>query len=318
MGLRILVAAFLVFNSGYTMENISHFPRSSSFEESFHGLRGKICNRGDLLYTSVERQLEILSELSQFELGRFLIERGGLNGFWTHYVVSHPEKPKKLSSLLETFLLERAPTCLATQERFVIFKREIQKEISEGCIFASIPSGLMGEFLDLDFSLLSSFSLQAIDLDLETLSQAKNYAKMKGLEKFCTFTQKDAWNLNSRDYFDLIASNGLTIYEQSDEKVLQLFQEFYKSLKSKGTLITSFLTPPPIGDKKTEWEMSHIDSQDALLQKVIFADILGAKWQVFRSERTVRELLKKAGFQSVEILYDKAHIFPTIIARKNE
>jgi hypothetical protein len=45
-------------------------------------------------------------------------------------------------------------------------------------------------------------------------------------------------------------------------------------------------------------------------------DVLDAKWQVFRAEEIVRAQLEEAGFLEVEFLYDKAHIFPTVVAKK--
>lgn len=39
-------------------------------------------------------------------------------------------------------------------------------------------------------------------------------------------------------------------------------------------------------------------------------------WQIFRSEEPVKAQLREAGFREIEILYDKAHIFPTVIAKK--
>jgi ubiquinone/menaquinone biosynthesis C-methylase UbiE len=316
MHVKVLIFILLIIGKGYSMGIISHTPQSPSFLEAFRKLEEKIDTRQDLSHISKSQQLEILNELSQFELGRFLIERRGVNGFWTHYVASYPEKPKTSLSSLEVFLLEKAPTCVATQERFAIFKREIRKKIKEECFFASVPSGLMAEFLDQDFSSATSVKLEAIDLDLETLEQAKEYAQAKEVSEFCRFTQNDAWNLESEGLYDLIASNGLTIYEPDDKNVLRLFQRFFKALKVGGTLVTSFLTPPPIPGKSTEWDMNYVNSEDALLQKIIFTDILGAKWQVFRSEQTVRDLLNKAGFQEIEIFFDKAHIFPTITATK--
>jgi SAM-dependent methyltransferase len=198
-------------------------------------------------------------------------------------------------------------------ERFIIFKKEIQKKVTEGCQFASIPSGLMADLLDLDFSQISSFNLHGIDLDSDSLEQASELAKEKALFGHCRFACQDAWNLELRTQFDLITSNGLTIYEADDEKVIELYRQFYKALKPRGCLITSFLTPPP-----TEWDLKKINSQDALMQKIIFADILECKWQVFRSEENVKRQLHSAGFGEIEVIYDDAHIFPTILAKKTE
>ena len=62
------------------------------------------------------------AELSEFELGRYLLNNLGLNGQWTSYVLLYPERGSqtRLSSDgsplsdLETWLLERCPLLLAT------------------------------------------------------------------------------------------------------------------------------------------------------------------------------------------------------------
>ena len=288
-----------------TDRNLSHQNDRNSLE----GIKKKIINRKDLPYASVSEQLGILDLVSQTPLGQFLIERGGLNGYWTQYVVDYPNLAKKAENPVETFLLEKAPTTLATQQRFLIFKEEIQKCVKKGVVMASIPCGLMAELLDLKYD-TNEFRLVGIDIDQESLDHAKDYASSKGLEGHCQFQLGDAWNLQIDAEFDLIASNGLSIYEDSDEKVVDLFREFFKALKSGGTLITSFLTPP------SDWDVAHVVQTDALMQKLVFADILDCKWQTFRSSKQTIEQLQRAGFSSIEVKRDKAFIFPTIIAHK--
>lgn len=317
--LKVLTVG-LIFSISSLManQNLSHSERFSSFEKAKQNLIEKIKNRGDLPYISVKQQLELVDQLSEFELGRFLIERGGLNGYWTHYVVTYPEMKKDKSfHALESFILNSAPTCKATQERFQIFKSQIKRHLHEGCSFASIPCGIMGEFLDLDFKNLKNYSLYGIDVDPETLTSASDYAEKKGLSSHCQFVERDAWDLNLKGKFDLIASNGLAIYEPDDQKVVDLYREFYKALKPNGILITSFLTPPPIPGQITEWLPSEFNPQDALLQKIVFVDVLDAKWQAYRTAETVKKQLQQAGFKEIVIIYDKAHVFPTVISRKS-
>lgn len=313
-----LTIGLMMHTLSFTSQNLSHEQRGASFQASKQALIDKIQNRGDLPHVSVKKQLELLEQLAEFKFGQFLIERGGLNGYWTHYVITYPTTNNHSKPLhpLETFLLSSAPTCLATQQRFSLFKTQIQQHIYEGCSFASIPSGLMADLLDLDYSAVQTFTLHAIDLDPETLSQAKIYAEQKGLLDHCLFSEKDAWALPFSEEFDLLVSNGLAIYEPDDTKVIALYRQFYNALKPSGILITSFLTPPPAPGLKTEWKMDRVNLQDALLQKILFVDILDAKWQVFRSEETVKAQLNKAGFREIEILYDEAHIFPTVVAKK--
>jgi len=297
-------------------QNLSHKKISATFEEAKNRRQDVIKARGDLPHVTVERQLELLEGLSSFALGRFLIQTGGLNGYWTQYAFSYPDRPKESLPELETFFLESMPAALATQERFRLFKAETQKLIKEGCTLASIPCGLMGDLLELDFSAISDFTLLGFDLDKESLDQAEAYAKEKGVQDHAYFFQQNAWDLDQNETCDGILSNGLTIYEKDDQKVRDLFMAFYHALKKGGTLITSFLTPPPGQNLPSEWKMEAIDRAAALLQRILFVDVIEAKWQVFRQEKTIRQLLEEVGFKEINIAYDRAHVFPTVIAKK--
>ena len=303
--------------------NLSHAERNT-LPVAIEGITNKIKQRGDLPYISVARQLELLQDLSQFEFGRFLLQRGGLNGYWTNYVIHHPTQGRVTGlnsdnqpfSRLESFLLDQAPTCLATQQRFEIFKREIQNRLHDGIFLASIPCGLSADLLDLDLSQVSDFSIFGIDIDSDSLTQSQQLAKALGMITKCQFIQRDAWALGYEENFDIITSNGLSMYEPDNKRVVELYHQFFLALKPNGCLITSFLTPPPISGKKSEWDLTVVNSEHALLQKIVFSDILECKWQAFRSEELVRSQLVEAGFTEIEIFYDRAHIFPTVVAKK--
>ncbi len=296
------------------MRNISHSKPKCSFEESVAQIHDKIVKRGDLPYATVARQLELLNQMSQFELGRFLLQNHcGLNGFWTDYIINPPQF---VSHPLEQFLLYRAPVLKATQERFKTFKKIIQNELRDGATYASIPCGLMGDLLQLDYSSLKQFKLVGIDLDPESIQQATKQAKERGLSKNAHFMTADPWKIEAKEEYDLITSNGLNIYEPNDDKVIELYRKFYQSLKPGGLLVTSFVTPPPGVHNRCEWKMDKISLEDALLQKIIAADMLEARWQSFRSTEQTRHQLEKAGFSDLQFLPDTAHLFPTVLARK--
>jgi len=308
---------------GLQAKNLSH-KQSEDLFKIIENRKEKIISRRNLPYATVDYQLELLEQLTQFGLGRFLLERGGLNGFWTDYAIRHPKlgrlsgvnNENKPFSSLESFLLNRAPTALATQQRFEIVKKEIQKFIADDITFASIPCGLMAELLELDYSNVSKFSLVGIDIDLESFKHVEHVAKEKKLFDHCEFIVKDAWDLKIDNEFDLITSHGLNIYESSEERVVILYRQFFNALKPHGRLITSFLTPPPGLQVKTEWNLDKVHLPDAQLQKLLFVDILEGKWQFFRSAEQSTQQLKNAGFIDIEIIYDESHIFPTIVAIK--
>lgn len=304
--------------------SLSHEVRNT-LEGAIESIANKIKYRGDLPYISSTKQLELLQALSQFEFGRFLLQRGGLNGYWTNYVINHPRQGR-LTGLnsenqpftqLELFLLDLAPTAIATQQRFEIFKREIQRHLFDGISLASIPCGLTADLFDLDFSQLPHFSIFGIDVDSESLIESSRRAENLGLTNHCQFVQKDAWFLSYEKQFDVITSNGLSIYEPDNKIVVDLYHLFFLALKPRGWLVTSFLTPPPIPETKTEWNLEAVNSEHALLQKIVFSDILECKWQIYRPKELVRNQLLEAGFSEIEFFYDEAHIFPTVVAKKS-
>lgn len=297
------------------MSNLSHEKVAPTLEAALSQIRQKVIQRGDLPHATVARQLEILEQLSQFELGRFLIQhRCGLNGYWTHYIAF---SPKNCTALMEKFLLERSPLCKALQERVNHFQSAIQSELKEGGSYASIPCGLMGDFLLLDYSHLRQFTLMGIDLDPESIAAAQQLAEEKGLASHAQFETSEAWGWKQKEKYDLISSNGLNFYEPKDERVIELYRIFHGALKPNGLLVTSFLTPPPNLVHRCEWKLDRISMEDILIQKIIFVDLLEARWQSFRSTDQTRSQLQQAGFQQIEIIPDTAGMFPTVLARKS-
>jgi ubiquinone/menaquinone biosynthesis C-methylase UbiE len=302
---------------------ITHLPADIDYKKALALLEDKILARGDLPHATMEQQLEILSELSSFELGRFLIVHRGLNGYWTDYILKYPQNGRSAGlnssnepfSKSEIFLLDQAPTVLATQQRFLIFKEELQKRLREGISIASIPCGVMSDLLDLDVNKCKTFKFIGCDVDPYSIKEASTKACALGLSDKTDFIQADAWNLNVDEKVDIITSNGLNIYEPSDQRLLDLYKKFFDLLSEDGVLITSFLTKPP-GNPDTEWNLSSMDVDHIKKQKLIFSDILGVSWQAFRSSAETKNLLEKAGFKNIHFIYDHFHIFPTVIAQK--
>lgn len=254
----------------------------------------------------------MLDQLSEFELGRFLLVNKGLNGYWTAYIILHGTNRTPLLPL-EDWILHHAPSVRATQERFRIFQRVLQKHLKDNIAIASVPCGMMDDLLSLNYSNIRNSRLVGIDLDRKSLDLAQensNNLKMKNAK----FIQSDAWKITNHKEFDIITSNGLNIYEPDDKKVIALYKKFYEALKPNGILITSFLTPPPTISKDSSWK--NVNPQDALKQKVIFNDIIGVTWQAFRTEETTCTQLKAAGFKVLEVIYDSQGIFPTVVAKK--
>jgi SAM-dependent methyltransferase len=273
---------------------------------------------------SMQKKEDLLEQLAQFDFGRYLLQNQGINGYWTHYMLTHPwfgrntKKNNRGDSFteLESFILDRAPTLLATQQRFEFFLKENQKQVANGKTLACIPSGMMGELLYLNYDNIDQINLIGIDYDLNTFKDAEWLAKQKGLSQFVKFIHQDAWQMDFSETFDLISSNGLNIYESDNQKVEELYRRFYKALKPGGQLVTSILTYPPGMSHFCEWDFSKINKDDLLLQKIVFVDIIAAKWQCYRSTVETKNQLEHIGFSQVHFLYDEAKLFPTVLAYK--
>lgn len=285
-------------------------------------LKTRIMDVGDKPDATVNEQLKLLDELAEFGFGQCLIRNKGITGLWTRYMVLYPKwryefpEEEKALSELNRWLLEKSPLLLATQERFIHFQTLLQEHIQNGMCVASIPCGLMDDLLTLDLSKLSDVRLIGIDLDNDSLERARETAKHQHLEKQSSFIKSDAWQLNMTHEFDIITSNGLNFYEFSGERVVELYRNFYTALKPNGILITSFLTPPPILSRESPWDMKNINLEDLRIQKVIMSYILNAKFQAFRTEEQTLQQLREVGFRDMRMIYDKAKLFPTILAIK--
>ena len=262
----------------------------------------------------LEEEKKLLRKLLTFDLGRFLLENKGLNGYWTSYIILHGPQKKDLGSL-EDWVLNRAPAVKATRERFFIFQGILQKNLKSHTKITSIPCGVMDDLLHLNYEGKKEIHLVGLDLDQKSLELAKENAQKKGYEN-TSFRKQDAWLLDEKNSYDIITSNGLNIYESDDDKVTKLYQNFNQALKPGGILITSFLTPPPALSKESSWR--NYDKGDALKQKAVFGDILQVSWQSFRTEAQTRKQLQKAGFDDIEIIYDSQGMFPTVVARKRK
>lgn len=254
--------------------------------------------------------------LEKFELGRFLLDNLGLNGHWTSYVLMHPERGRqtRVSSdgtaltELETWLLDRCPIFLATQERFRIFRALTQTFLRPGMKLASLPAGLMDDLLTLDYSQTPGVILTALDLDPETLRGAQeNYKRCTPPVKI-EFETRDAWQLGSTERWDLITSNGLNIYVEDDDRCTALYRSIGQALKPNGVFVFSFITPPE------QWHPA--ESADLIRQRFLFQEVVPVKWSCVRDENQTREQLGKAGFEVVSVNYDTQGMFPAVVARK--
>ncbi len=298
------------------LESVSETEQKQRFSACLEQLKDRIRMRGDLAYVSVQKQLEIVEQLASFELGVSLLQERLLTGQNTDYIIN--SKNQQLTGLcwVEDFLLKKAPLAKATQQRFIHFQKAMQPLVREGICMASVPCGVMRDLLTLDFSSVREYSLIGIDIDPHALELARDLSIAQGIASQVQLFNKDVWDFDFDGKFDVITSNGLTIYEPLDEKVVELLNLFYRGLKPGGTLVISSITFPPGFPVTSEWILDLFSKEDLLMQKIILADILEAKWQAYRSTAQMQSLLEQADFKSCQWIYDDAHLFPTFVAKK--
>jgi SAM-dependent methyltransferase len=303
---------------------ISHNFESGALNTTVEKIKQIIDLTGDKPGATVAKQIEIVEELSRFPLGSFILQNRGTDGFWTDYMIQHPSQGRLTGvdpqgrplTEFEKVFLNQFPMVVATQERAVIFGNIIQLYVQEGAVLASLPCGLMRDLLGLNFGGIQNIRLVGLDLDIKSLQAAEKLAADYGLSESVEFHQVNAWQQPFVEEFNLLTSNGLNVYEPDDRKVIDLYRQFYRALKPGGVLVTSCITPPPIVDENSEWDLSQINQEGLLLQQIVFAYILGFNFQGLRSSATTRTQLELAGFQEIQVIGDRARVFPTLVARK--
>ncbi|MGH8779671.1 SAM-dependent methyltransferase [Paraburkholderia sp.] len=298
---------------------ISHEDQSDrSYEQAAEAAKARLRTAGDVPGATVDQQLALVDQLASFDLGRFLLVNRGLDAYWTHRLVTY--EPGTLQrgevSDLEYQIFEHMPAVLATRERFGIFRREVQTMLKPGIALASVPGGLMGDLLLLDYTACPDATLLGVDLDQRALDGALVLATERGLAQRLSLRHEDAWSMDLNANADVLTSNGLNIYEPDDERVIALYRKFFDALKPDGRLVTSFLTPPPMLSPESPWDMSAVTPALLALQHLLFVRILEAKWSALRTQAQTRAQLEHAGFTDLVFIDDRARMFPTVIARK--
>ncbi|AXL48618.1 hypothetical protein DSC91_000076 [Paraburkholderia caffeinilytica] len=298
---------------------ISHGGNAKSgYEDRLRTIVERLRGAGDIPGATVAQQIALANELSGFELGRFLLEHRGLNADWTHRLVTYQAGATAPAAMtaLESRIFDTLPAVLATRERFGIFRRTLQALLAPGMVLASVPCGVMGELLLLDYTGLEDIELVGVDLDQAALDHAAALADERGLSVRVSLHRKDAWSLGVHRGFDVLTSNGLNIYEPDDGRVVALYRSFFDALKPDGKLVTSFLTPPPTLSPESPWDMAQIDREVLALQHLLFVRIIEAQWSAFRTHAQTDSQLREAGFVDIEFIDDRARMFPTVVARK--
>lgn len=292
-------------------------PSQTDISEKIEDIKARLSKQFNSEPEKLNALLKILNELNEFELGRFLIKNNGaLSGYWTWYCILG-FNVSQIQSPLERFLLEKAPAILATRERFTIFQNLLQKHIKTNSVVCSVPCGMMADLLSLKLpGEVHEIRFVGIDLDATVFKLSQDLAKELGCKVPCTFFQRNAWEMEFKNEFDIITTNGLNIYEKNDSRVVALYRGLHQALKAGGKLICSALTPSPQMTDQCEWDFSHIDKNNLEVSASVFRWVLEATWSNFRSSEKTLMQLTEAGFKNIEIFWDSQKMFPTFYAEK--
>lgn len=263
----------------------------------------------------------VAARLRKGELGRRLIERGGLSGEDTARYMNPGPIPRWFDSHnpatwenLDPFLLHLAPSALATQKRNKIFGRVFQDLFDRGIIsrgdrVVTLPSGTGHDVLD--WGRPRDIRWVGIDNDPEALRNFERSAQRASADR-SQMLRADAKTFldthpSLRGNVRGVVSNGWTIYVNDDD-VLRFFKQVYSVLPQRGVFIVSNLTPPP------SWVRENINPFHAAIQTLIFKGCVNAQFSHFRTPEQMIGLLKQAGFQgNIEVHLDLAGIFPTYV-----
>ena len=306
-------------NNCNALETISHqtysqVPHTEETQKILDSIKVRLKKSNDL-FLSLDETLKLTDELSSFDLGIFLLHNRGLNGYWTAYIFRHDPKVK-VKNPLESWLLNKSLLVVA-RERFHKFQEILQSQLKSGIAVASVPCGLMDDFISLDYTNINDVRFTGIDIDQESIELAKQNAKANHLVEHTEFVRQDAWSMSSENKFDVLASNGLNMYESNRVKLISLYRNFNRALKKDGKLIISFLLPPPSDflSEKSCKRLS-VNRKDLVQEIAIFNDILQIKYLNFCSVKEMKAQLTEAGFRNIEIVYTRENFAPIAIALK--
>ena len=255
-----------------------------------------------------EKKLKVFNQLCEFEYGRWLLINRGLNAYWASYLIYHDEIRKEkmikepLHSLEKTLL--NSPGVLSSKDRAARNAGILKKLVKDNMTIASIPCGLMNDFLRLNLDGMDNLKIVGIDLDPNAITLAKENAKKFKKEKYCTFQVADAFELNIENEFDVLHSSGLNMYVQTEPELLKLYSKFYKAVKPGGYFVITSNIPPKDEAGNFCWSLGLIEMSQLPEQVLIFFDVIQIRQGIYCTKNQIITQLKTVGFIDVQVDYD--------------
>lgn len=267
------------------------------------------------LLVPVETATSIVKSLKEFELGRSIMTLGHLNSALVDYICHHEVSPT--NNEFETWFLSKSPKIKAARERYYITRNILQQHLRSNMNFGVMPCGVISKVAELNYEGLENIKVVGYDSNVQGLVNAEQ--KMQPLVDQgivnLYLLKRNIWLLDEDNQYEVILSNRLSVLEQDSDKVLALFKKIYNALKVDGVFVCSFFTPSPLqAPENSPW--LNVSENDLLLEHTIFEDIMNFQPAV-RLESEFKQLLKGAGFEVIDIVFDTHCVYPTIVAKKS-
>lgn len=294
----------------------SHSDNSPEISLRLEEIKQRIIAQGDSQLGSVKEKLSILKQLTEFEYGRFLIQHGGINGRWSHFLFYEFPLLQKAGNSFHPLelMMFTSKGMESNRERIPLTQSLLSQKLQDGNAILAVPCGVMAEIMTMNLNSWKNLRIVGVDLDSESIALAKTFANDRKLNHSVEFHQRDAWNLGFDGQFNYIVSLGLNMYCQSNESALNLYKSLYSSLKAGGELLISFLTPT--GGPGCERDLSMIGPTEKKLIPMI-SEMLELKYvSHLNSSNQIMENLKLAGFKKVTCHYSTFRALNIAIAEK--
>lgn len=295
---------------------------SSDVEAVVNKLCERIQKEGDHLGVTAQEQMDLVRQMAQCAVGRYLLLHRGLNAWWSRYFkVLYPEKYRawgvgpdgKPFTPWERWYLE-SPLAQASQENWRWCRQKLQEQVSDYTTLASVPCGAFDDLLELDDTNHRNVCLVGMDIDPDALCLAQDNIHVYGMSGQAQLKQADAWDLGVRNQWNVLTSKGLAGYEPDPKRLLQLYQEFYRALKPEGIFITN-LWLPPAERLRPQVPFTSKQQHDLKLLDVLMRHVLQMKWNSL-SQRGLQELLQQAGFVDMDFLPGTSGLCMLVTAKK--
>lgn len=261
-----------------------------------------------------EQASSAVQSLTEFELGRSVMTLGHLNSSLVDYICHNEVSPTGHS--FETWFLSKSPKIRAARERYHITKNILQQHLKSNITFGVMPCGVISKVAELDYTGVDNVKIVGYDNDIYGLANAEEKMQPfvdQGIVNLYLL-KRNIWLLDEDNQYEVILSNRLSVLEHDSEKVLELFKKIYNALKPGGSFICSFFTPSPLqAQEESSW--INVTREDMLLEHTIFVDIMDFH-PAIRHKSEFEKLLKGAGFEVVNVIFDSQHVYPTVVAKK--